>query len=171
MWTAECGCSRTCKGSRVRHACPQYSRGHSHAGNGSPYGAGCVLEIREQPRLVDELGRLQVVEPTTERRVRELGDRLAQRERDIFADDGGDLEEAFVLLSKPVDARCQHHLDGGRERDRLGRLHQPILSALPRQHVRFHQRPAGMAPARSDGEEAAEFRDDMLAFWAATRDG
>ena len=51
--------------------------------------------IREQPRLVDELGRLQVVEPTTERRVRELGDRLEQRERDIFADDGGDLEEAL----------------------------------------------------------------------------
>ena len=47
------------------------------------------------PRLVDELGRRQVVEPTTERRVRELGDRLEQRERDIFADDGGDLEEAL----------------------------------------------------------------------------
>lgn len=125
--------------------------------------------IREQPRLVDELGRRQVVEPTTKRRVRELGDRVEERERDIVADDGGDLEEALVLLSKPVDARCQHHLDGGRELDRLGRLHQPILSALPRQHGRFHQRPAGMAPARSNGEEAAEFRDDMLAFWTATR--
>ena len=121
------------------------------------------------PRLVDELGRRQVVEPTTERRVRELGDRLEQRERDIFTDDGGDLEEVFVLVSKPVDARWRHHLDGGRELDRLGRLHQPILSALPRQHVRFHQRPAGIAPARSNGEEAAEFRDDMLAFWTATR--
>ena len=51
--------------------------------------------IREQPRLVDELDRLQVVEPTTERRMRELGDRVEQRERDIFADDGGDLEEAL----------------------------------------------------------------------------
>ena len=87
--------------------------------------------------------------------------RLEQRERDIFADDGGDLEEAFVLLSKPVDARWRHHLDGGRELDRLGRLHQPILSALPRQLVRFHQRPTGMAPACSNGEEAAEFRDGM----------
>ena len=125
--------------------------------------------IREQPRLVDELGRRQVVEPTTKRRVRELGDRVEERERDIVADDGGDLEEALVLLSKPVDARCQHHLDGGRELDRLGRLHQPILSTLPRQHGRFHQRPAGMVPARSNGEEAAEFRDDMLAFWTATR--
>ena len=150
---------------------PQYSLGHSHAGNGSPYGAGCVVGIREQPRLVDELGRLQVVESTTERRVRELGDRPEQRERDIFADDGGDLEEAFVLLSKPVDAGWRHHLDGGRELDRLGRLHQPIRSALPRQHVRFHQRPAGMAPARSNGEEAAEFRDDMRAFWTSTRHG
>jgi hypothetical protein len=125
----------------------------------------------EQPRLVDELGRRQVVEPTTERRVRELGDRLEQRERDIVADDGGDLEQAFVLLSKSVDARCQHHLDGGRELDRLGQLNQPILSALPRQHVRVHQRPAGMTSARSNGEEADEFRDDMLAFWAATLHG
>ena len=96
---------------------------------------------------------------------------MEERERDIVADDGGDLEEGLVLLSKPVDARCQHHLDGGRELDRLGRLHQPILSALPRQHVRFHQRPAGIAPARSNGEEAAEFRDDMLAFWSATLHG
>jgi hypothetical protein len=87
---------------------------------------------REQPLLADELGRRQVVEPTTERRVR-----VEERERDIVADDGGDLEEALVLLSKPVGARCQHHLDGGRELDRLGRLHQPILSALARQPVRF----------------------------------
>ena len=101
--------------------------------------------------------------------MRELGDRLEQRERDIVADDGGDLKEVLVLLSKPVDAPCQRHLDGGRELDRLGRLHQPILSALLRQHGRFHQRPAGMAPAHSNGEEAAEFRDDMLAFWTATR--
>jgi hypothetical protein len=66
---------------------------------------------------------------------------------------------------------CGDDLDGGRELDRLGRLHQPMLSTLPRQHVRFHQRPAGMAPARSNGEEAAEFRDDMLAFWTATLHG
>ena len=51
--------------------------------------------IREQPRLVDELDRLQVVEPTTERRMRELGDRVEERERNIFVDDGGDLEEAL----------------------------------------------------------------------------
>ena len=74
----------------------------------------------------------------TERRVRELGDHLEQRERDIVA-----------------------------ELDRRGRLHQPILSALPRQHVRVQQRLAGMAPTPSNGEEGAEFRDDMLACWTA----
>jgi hypothetical protein len=31
--------------------------------------------------------------------------------------------------------------------------------------------PAGMAPARSNGEEAAEFRNDMLASWTATLHG
>jgi hypothetical protein len=103
----------------------------------------------------------------TERCVRELGDRLEERERVIVADDGGDLEEVFVLLSKPVDARCQHHLDGGRALDRRGRLDQPIPSALPREHVRVHQHPAGMTPAPSNGEEAAECCDDMLACWTA----
>jgi hypothetical protein len=50
-----------------------------------------VLEIRKQPGLVEELGGLQVVESATERLVRQLGDRLEQRERHFLADDGGDL--------------------------------------------------------------------------------
>jgi len=98
-----------------------------------------VFEIREHPRLIDELGGLQVVEPAPERVVRQLGDRLEQRERHVLADDGGDLQEALVLWSQPVDARCQHHLDGGRNLDRLDWLRQPIPAAPPRQRLRLHE--------------------------------
>ena len=103
-----------------------------------------VLEIRKEPGLVEELGGLQVVEPATERLVRQLGDRLEQRERHVLADDGGDLEQAFVLRGEPVDARRQHRLDRGRDLDRLDRLRQPIPASLPRQRLRLHQRPDGL---------------------------
>ena len=90
-----------------------------------------VLEIRKQPRLVDELGSLQAVEPAAERLVRQIGDRLEQRERHVLADDGGDLQQVFVFRREPVDARRQHHLDRGRDLDRLDRLRQPILARSP----------------------------------------
>ena len=100
-----------------------------------------VLEIREQPCLVEEFGSLQVIEPATERLVREIGNRLEQRERHILADDGGDLEQALVLQREPVDARRQHRLDRGWDLDGLDRLGQPIPAALSRQRFRLHQRP------------------------------
>ena len=90
-----------------------------------------VLEIRKQPRLVEELGGLEVVEPAAERLVRQLGDRLEQRERHVLADDGGDLEEALVLRGEPVDARRQDRLDRGRDLDRLDRLRQPVAPRSP----------------------------------------
>jgi hypothetical protein len=112
-----------------------------------------------------------VVEPTTERRVRELGDRLERRERAIFAD-GGDLEEAFVLLaSRSMRAASITWTVAGSWIACAGCISQ-YSSALPRPHVRFRQlRREWRPPARSNGEEAAEFRDDMLAFWAATLPG
>jgi len=70
MSKASCVCSRTCKReSGSQRMPPQYSS-VIPCRQCAPYGAGCVLGIREQPYLVDELGRLQVVEPATERRVR-----------------------------------------------------------------------------------------------------
>jgi hypothetical protein len=44
-----------------------------------------VLQIGKQPRLVDELGSLQVVESATKRLIRQLGDRLKQHERHVLA--------------------------------------------------------------------------------------
>jgi len=75
-----------------------------------------VFQIREQPRLVDELGGLQVVEPTPERVLRQLGDCLEQCERHVFADDGGDLEEAFVpcYAALRMQESVKRHAEGVR---------------------------------------------------------
>ena len=103
-----------------------------------------VREVRIEAGLVEELGGLERFESAAERLVREFGDRLEQRERDVLADDGGDLEEALVLGRQPVDARRQDRLDRGRNLDRLDRLRQPIPAARPIQRLRLHQRPDGL---------------------------
>jgi hypothetical protein len=84
-----------------------------------------VLEVREAAGLVEELGGLERFESAAERLVRDFGDRLEQREWDVRADDGGDLEETLVLGRQPVDARRQNRLDRGRNQDRLDRLRRP----------------------------------------------
>src|SRR5262245_27184337 len=99
-----------------------------------------VLEFPVVPRLVEELGRLQAIESTPQRLVRQLGDRLQQQERHILADDGGRLEQAFVLREEPIDARRQDRLDGSRALNRLDWLRQAMPAAFPRQGARLHQR-------------------------------
>src|SRR5437899_954767 len=99
-----------------------------------------ILEIRIEPGLVEKLGALQAVEPAPERLVGQFGDRLEQRERHVLADYGSDLQESFIFLGQPVDARCQHHVDRGWDLDRLDRSRQLIASALSRQRLRLHQR-------------------------------
>ena len=47
-----------------------------------------ILKIRIEPGLIEEVARLQVIESATECLVRELGDRLEQRERQVLAYDG-----------------------------------------------------------------------------------
>ena len=100
--------------------------------------------LGKELRLVQELGRAEVVESATERLVRQVGDRLQQRERDGLADDGGDLQEMLVLREQPVDARREDHLHGGRDLDRLNRVGHPIPSALPVQCLGLHQGSHGL---------------------------
>jgi hypothetical protein len=107
-------------------------------GEGVPEG---VLQIREESGLVEELRPLQVVEPATERLLRQVGDRLEQGERHVLAHDGCDLEQALVLRGEPVDARCQNRLGGRRDLERLGRLGQLVGTAVARQGFRLDQRP------------------------------
>src|ERR1700752_5160432 len=78
-----------------------------------------VLEIRIEPRLVEELGGLETIESRTQRVVGHFGDRLEQRERHVLAAHRRDLKEVLVLRRETVDASRQHRLDGGRDLDRM----------------------------------------------------
>ena len=73
-----------------------------------------VLELGEEARLVEELGRLEVREAAVQRRLGQLGNGLQQRQGHLRADDGGGLEQALLLRRQPVDARRQHRLHRGR---------------------------------------------------------
>jgi hypothetical protein len=72
-----------------------------------------VLEIREEARLVEELRSLEVSEPLAQAVLRRFRDRLQQRKGDVLPDDGGGLEEAFLLGWQPVDARGEDRLRRG----------------------------------------------------------
>ena len=100
-----------------------------------------VLELRIKPGLVEEVGGLQAAESAMERVVRQLRDGPEQRERHVFANDRGHLQQPFVLRREPIDARRQHRLHRRWDLDRLDRLCQPILATLPRQRFRLYQRP------------------------------
>jgi hypothetical protein len=50
-----------------------------------------VLDVREQARLIEELGPLQMGEAQAECLLRRLGDGLEEREGHLRADDGGGL--------------------------------------------------------------------------------
>src|SRR2546428_10173714 len=56
-------------------------------------------------------------EETTEFRLRQVGDRLEQRERHFLADDGGRLEQPLVLRWQAVDPGREDGVDGRRHLD------------------------------------------------------
>jgi hypothetical protein len=55
-----------------------------------------VFEIREEARLVEELGGLKVGEPATHVFFGQLGNGEQERERHVLADDRGRLEQPLV---------------------------------------------------------------------------
>ena len=58
-----------------------------------------------------------------------------------MADDGGGVQEFFLLRGQPVDARGQNRLHRGRHLDTWQRLGQAISPRLADQPLRFHQGP------------------------------
>ena len=94
-----------------------------------------VLVLGEEARLIEELGRLEVRETVMQRRLGPLGHGLQQRHGDFGADDGGGLQELFLLQRQAVDAGRQHGLHGRGELQG-GEAHP----ALALQRALFHQR-------------------------------
>src|SRR4029453_14426559 len=69
-----------------------------------------VLEVREQPGFVEELGSLEVGQASAEILFRALGDGLEEHEWHVLANDGGSLEKPLVLRREPIDARGRDRL-------------------------------------------------------------
>ena len=94
-----------------------------------------VLERREQVDFVDELGRLQMREPDSQRvfghavpaGLRRDRDRAQQRRRHILAHHRHRLQQAFLVGRQPVDSGAENRLHRGRHTD---------VSDLPRQRIR-----------------------------------
>src|SRR6266850_7104765 len=72
-----------------------------------------VLVVGKEPCFVQEFGRLEVRETTMQRCLGQLGNGLQQRQGDLRTDDGGGLEEAFLLRWEPIHARGQYRLHRG----------------------------------------------------------
>ena len=100
-----------------------------------------VLELGEEPRLVEELRRLQPCERRAKTVLRLLGDRLQQCERHILADHGRRLEQLLVFRSEAVDASGQDRLRRGRKLQGLDRAREPVGTAFPRESPRLDQGP------------------------------
>jgi hypothetical protein len=61
--------------------------------------------------LVQELGGLQMTEAAAERRVGQLGHVSEERDIDVLADDGRDLQDGAVVVGEPVEPGRQDALD------------------------------------------------------------
>jgi hypothetical protein len=98
-----------------------------------------VLEVREQARLVKELGALEVGEATTKVGFVLFGNRLQECERYVVADHGGSLEESLLGDGQSVDASGQDRLDAGRNLEGVRGLGDEVGAGPPDQHLRLDQ--------------------------------
>ncbi len=100
-----------------------------------------VFEVGEEARLVEELGRLEMGEPSAQLLLTLVRDRHQQGEGHILADDRGRLEQAFVFWRESVDPGGEDGLDRGRNLDLGEGLRQPVRAARAHERLGFHQRP------------------------------
>jgi hypothetical protein len=90
-----------------------------------------VLDVGEQPRLVQELRGLQLAERLRQRVLRHLRDGGEEGHRHVLADHGSGLEQALQLRAQPIDARRQDGLDRRRHLDRRRRASEAVRARLP----------------------------------------
>src|SRR5262245_24875965 len=100
-----------------------------------------VLEIRENLRLVEELGGLEILEPPPQRLLGLLDERLEEGERHVLPDHGGALEYALFLGREPVDPCGEDRLRRRRNLEALRRLRELVRAALSPEHLGLDQGP------------------------------
>ena len=103
-----------------------------------------VLEVGNEPGLVEELRGLKVGELDAHLGLRRVGDGQEQREGHVLADDGGSLEQSLGLGPQAVDAGGQDGLHRGRHLDRVDRSGQGVRASLTAQGLGLHERLHGL---------------------------
>jgi hypothetical protein len=99
-----------------------------------------VLEVGEEPRLVEELRSLEMCQGPVQLVVAAVGDGAQEWERQVLADRGCRLQERPLRRRQPVDPRRQDRLDRGRNRDGGHRPGEPVCPALAGEDAGLHQR-------------------------------
>ena len=116
-----------------------------------------VLGIGPRARLVQEFSALEAGECALQLAVRHVGERANHRDGHVFADDGGDLEQALVRRGEPLDARQEHLLDRVRYSDE--REGAAALPDRPRQFLQEERIALGLG----DDQLAEGVRDVVRA--------
>jgi hypothetical protein len=100
-----------------------------------------VLEVGEDPGLVQELGGLQAADRGVQLLLGVLGNGLEQHQRDVLPDHRRRLQERLVPGRQPVDAGRQHGLHRGRDLDGRQGPHEAIGAALAGEGPGLDERP------------------------------
>src|SRR5207248_1093619 len=94
-----------------------------------------VRSIVGRGHLVEELGRLQPVEPEPNIVQRDVGERLKQVARDIASDDRRALQDVLVADIEAIDARSENGLHRARNLQARERLDQTVGPALANERL------------------------------------
>src|SRR5215510_3977917 len=100
-----------------------------------------VFEVREDARLVQELGRLEVTQSPTQVVLGRVGNGLQQREGHVLPYDRGGLEQTLVLGRQAIDAGGENGLRRRRDLPRLRSLGYSVCPTLPDEYLRLDERP------------------------------
>src|SRR5262245_18959637 len=95
--------------------------------------------LREEARLVEELGRLEASEAAVHGVFGHLGNILQQRQEYLGTDDRRGLQELLFLWGQAVNTCCEHGLHSGGHLNAWECFGQTVCSPVSNQHLRFHQ--------------------------------
>src|SRR5215471_16944541 len=99
-----------------------------------------VFEVREDARLVQELGGLETTQSPTQVVLGRVRNGLEQREGHILANDRGGLEQTLVLGRQAIDAGGEDGLRRRRDLPGLRGLGDPVRPTLPDKHLGLDER-------------------------------
>src|SRR5215831_19245165 len=98
-----------------------------------------VLEVREEPDLVEELRGLETAQLGAHLFLRRVGNGEQQRDGHVLADDGSRLEQPLVIGGQAVDARGQDGLNSGGYPQLFNRPSEPVGATFTGEGARLNK--------------------------------